>query len=92
MKHWGGRRAAALRRRIVEIYGSTCHLCQEPIDLSLSFPHPLSLTADHLVPQARGGSHSLENLRPAHLTCNSSRQDTPLTAPNVVDNRRFFMM
>lgn len=30
-------------------------------------------TVDHIIPRSRGGDHSLANLRPAHLKCNSSR-------------------
>ncbi|WP_280516431.1 HNH endonuclease [Actinomyces succiniciruminis] len=30
-------------------------------------------TADHVVPAALGGGDELENLRPAHRSCNASR-------------------
>ncbi|QOH59936.1 hypothetical protein C6Y44_27815 (plasmid) [Rhodococcus rhodochrous] len=41
-----------------------CHLCGGDID---SWP---DLHFDHVVPLARGGEHSNDNLRPAHAGCN----------------------
>lgn len=91
MSEWGGRAARVLRRLTAETYGTTCHICGEPIDLAVAGPDPRAFTADHLVPRSRGGSDDLANLRPAHLGCNSSRGTTPLTATRKpVDNRRFF--
>lgn len=49
-----------------------CHLCGDPIDLSLPYPHPGSWSADHLIPVSLGGSNDGE-LRSAHLFCNQSR-------------------
>ncbi|MBF6483855.1 HNH endonuclease [Nocardia otitidiscaviarum] len=65
---WTGRRAQALRALTLATYGITCHLCGRPG----------ATTADHVIPRSRGGSDSLANLRPAHLTCNSMRGDMPL--------------
>lgn len=50
-----------------------CWLCGEGIDAKLKFPDPLSFTADHVDPVARGG-HNNGPLLPAHLRCNSKRQ------------------
>lgn len=49
-----------------------CHLCQRPIDKTLTWPHPLSATADHLEPVGTGGDN-LGELAPAHKRCNESR-------------------
>ena len=38
-----------------------CHLCGQPG----------ADTADHIIPYALGGTHELDNLRPAHHRCNS---------------------
>lgn len=48
--------------------GDRCHLCGSPG----------ADTVDHIVPRSRGGTHELDNLRPAHLACNSARQDKTL--------------
>lgn len=44
--------------------GMVCHLCTLPI-AGLSDLH-----FDHVVPLARGGAHSMANLKPAHAECN----------------------
>ena len=65
---WSGRRVLRLTRLVLETYGDTCHLCARAG----------ATTADHLIPRSAGGDDSLENLRPAHSSCNSSRQAMPL--------------
>ena len=67
---WGGRRAQQLRLLVLDTYGDTCHLCGGyGAD-----------TADHLVPRSVAPelAWSLDNLRPAHQRCNSSRGAMPL--------------
>lgn len=49
-----------------------CHLCGREIDKSLTWPHALCATADHLDPVAPGGDN-LGPLAPAHKTCNERR-------------------
>lgn len=77
---WGGRRLAVLRRHVVRRHGWRCWLsgpgfCADPrIDPTLTHPHPLSLSLDHVLPAALGGSDDLANLRPAHLRCNQRRR------------------
>lgn len=51
----------------------TCGLCGAAILPELRFPDPGSVSLDHVVPLSRGGVHSPENSRAAHLHCNSSR-------------------
>lgn len=49
--------------------GMTCHLCRRGIaDLG-------DLHFDHVVPIARGGAHSMDNIRPAHAMCNWRKHD-----------------
>ncbi|WP_296216258.1 HNH endonuclease [uncultured Corynebacterium sp.] len=68
MTRWGGRRIAALRGQVLATHGTVCHLCGMPGATSI----------DHIIPRAAGGTDDLDNLRPAHVSCNSSRQDQPL--------------
>jgi len=68
MSRWGGRAAQQLGVLTLIEYGTICHLCGEPG----------ADTPDHLVPRSHGGSDSIENLRPAHRSCNSSRSDLTL--------------
>ena len=63
MSKWGGRRAARLREATLDAYGTVCHLCgRDGAD-----------SADHLIPRSLGGPDTLDNLRPAHLSCNQRR-------------------
>jgi 5-methylcytosine-specific restriction endonuclease McrA len=60
-------------RVIVERDGAVCHLCGQPIDLALHGWNPMGLTLDHVIPLARGGPHTIDNLKPAHRVCNTSK-------------------
>lgn len=51
----------------------TCQICTKPIDGSLRFPHSMSATIDHEIAIANGGSHTLSNVRAAHLGCNARK-------------------
>ena len=57
-------------REIFERDRWCCSLCLQPIDQSLSYPHPLSASIDHVVPVIHGGTHERSNLAAAHLQCN----------------------
>lgn len=70
---WSGRDSARWAPLVVETYGATCWLCGQPISMSTPRTEPLGLSLDHVIPRARGGENTLENLRPAHLHCNRQR-------------------
>ena len=65
--------SAALLVDIVERDGLQCGACGVSVDLSLAWPDPFSKSVDHIVPLARGGSHSLDNCQLMHLRCNISK-------------------
>jgi 5-methylcytosine-specific restriction endonuclease McrA len=50
--------------RILVEHGMVCHICAEQI------PSLDDLEFDHVIPLARGGAHSVENIRPSHSSCN----------------------
>lgn len=54
---------------------NTCWICDGRIDPSRSFPDPQSETTDHVVPISRGGSHTVDNIGLAHLSCNVVKGD-----------------
>jgi hypothetical protein len=60
-------------KSVVERCDFNCHLCGEKTLLDLRSPWRLSL--DHVVPMARGGSNTVDNVLPAHRRCNQSRLD-----------------
>lgn len=47
-----------------------CGICAEPVDPALAWPHPRSVSIDHIVPLALGGEHSEGNVQCSHLVCN----------------------
>lgn len=60
---------------VLELYGSNCHICNEPIDLEAPRSTKKEgwkkgLHIDHLIPLSRGGTNLLENVRPSHGICN----------------------
>ena len=74
------RRGFEANRKIIYATQTHCAICGQPVDFSLKFPDPMSPTADHIIPVAKGGSPSaLENLQLAHLACNRAKSDKILT-------------
>lgn len=71
-----GYRRAKLRKAVIHRDGPDLHcwMCRKPIDLTLKYPHPYSLSIDHYVPLSKGGDPwLLDNCLPACLTHNQSR-------------------
>ena len=61
---------------VVREYGAICHLCGEQINLQ---DVENGLSVDHVIPRSKGGTDSLENLRPSHKRCNFRRQDLDMS-------------
>lgn len=76
---WNGRKVTRLANLVVGRYGSVCHLCGLPIDLSVPRMEPGGLSVDHVLPRSRGGTDDLSNLRPAHRRCNVRRQNKTIS-------------
>jgi hypothetical protein len=78
--HCHNRRARKLNATIekfslLEIYERDkwrCQICGKKVDRRLKHPNPLSKSLDHIIPLAKGGSHSRANVQLAHLVCNLS--------------------
>ena len=57
-------------------WGTDCHICHEPIDMDAprkvgeSVGWELGLHLDHVTSIYKGGSHTLDNCKPAHGICN----------------------
>lgn len=62
-------------REVFERDGWICGVCGDLVDPSLKYPDPRSKSLDHVVPIARGGTHSSENAQLAHLRCNILKSD-----------------
>lgn len=59
--------------RILARDGRHCYICDKEIDPQLYWRHPASLVYDHVVPLARGGAHSEDNIKPVHRVCNERK-------------------
>ena len=63
-------------QQVLELYGTNCHLCGEPINMKVSGKpgsNPewqMGLHIDHLIPLIKGGPDTLKNVRPSHAVCN----------------------
>lgn len=53
-----------------------CGICDQAVDSDRSWPDPMSPSLDHIIPVARGGSHTRENGQLAHLRCNTRKSDS----------------
>lgn len=53
-----------------------CALCGGEIDYDADHLDPLSFVIDHIIPLARGGTDTLDNVQPAHRHCNRLKSDT----------------
>lgn len=65
-------------RAKVEVFerdGWICGICHGPVDPELIWPNRMMATIDHIVPVVQGGTHTLANVRLAHLSCNTRRRD-----------------
>jgi 5-methylcytosine-specific restriction endonuclease McrA len=58
----------------------TCHLCGTGVDPRLRNRHPGMASYDHVIPSSRGGSDERDNLKLAHLICNSRRRASDVSA------------
>lgn len=67
MVDWKRKRCSILNRD-----GNKCWICNE--ELGEIVPnHDLAPSIDHIIPQSKGGSNEIENLKLAHRKCNSER-------------------
>ena len=71
---------------IIALYGTDCHLCHSPIDLTASrVPGApgweLSLHLDHVIPLSQGGTDLVENIRPSHAICNLRKARSIASVP-----------
>lgn len=58
------------------MHGWICWLCREPINPKFRKPHPMAATVDHILPLSKGGTHTWDNVAPAHASCNFLKGDS----------------
>lgn len=57
-----------------------CGICQQPIDYTLPYLHPMSYVVDHIIPVAKGGPDELANKQAAH------RRPVAVTEPRATSS------
>lgn len=72
-RQWSAKNTPLLKARIYYRDKGICQLCQQPIDLTLTYPNPMMFSVDHITPRSKGGGHTLGNLQATHLICNTKR-------------------
>jgi len=55
---------------LFELYGWMCHICHNKIDKYVRKPNYWAATVEHIIPLAKGGTHTWDNVAPAHAICN----------------------
>lgn len=53
-----------------------CWVCGAPVDLEVKEREVMSATIDHVIPLSEGGPHTIDNVRLAHMICNSTRNQS----------------
>jgi hypothetical protein len=62
-------------RQLRQRDGWVCQLCDRELGNPPVWPHPMSVTIDHIIPIGRGGCDDLSNLQLAHRRCNLKKQN-----------------
>lgn len=65
--------------QVLELHGAVCHICGDPIDLSLNRKigtegWEMALHIDHVIPISKGGPDKLSNVKPSHGKCNLKKR------------------
>jgi len=60
---------------VFDFYEWKCIICDEYIDKELKWPDKMSVTLEHIVPLGEDGTHTWDNVAPAHLLCNENKKD-----------------
>lgn len=60
---------------VFDAHGWVCHLCGDLIDRFAKRDDWMKVTLDHIIPLSKGGTHTRDNVAPAHRRCNEAKGD-----------------
>jgi len=61
---------------LFNLFAWTCWVCKNPINPRLRFPNYMAATVEHIIPLCKGGTHTWDNVAPAHAKCNFDKGDS----------------
>lgn len=61
---------------LFELHAWKCWVCKGDINRNLRVPNWEAATIEHIIPISRGGTHTWDNVAPAHYRCNMSKADS----------------
>ncbi len=61
---------------VFQMHAWTCYICQKPINRKLRLPNFQAATIEHIKPLSKGGTHTWDNVAPAHAKCNFDKGDS----------------
>lgn len=61
---------------LFELHAWTCWVCKKEINRYLRFPNHMAATVEHIIPLSRGGTHTWDNVAPAHAICNFKKSNS----------------
>jgi 5-methylcytosine-specific restriction endonuclease McrA len=61
---------------LFELHGWMCWVCKHIISPHLRMPNNMAATVEHIIPLCKGGTHTWDNVAPAHAVCNFSKADS----------------
>jgi len=61
---------------LFEMHGWRCWVCKGTINRHLRFPNFMAATVEHIIPISKGGTHTWDNVAPAHAKCNFEKGDS----------------
>lgn len=64
------------RKKVFDRDKWRCGICGKKVDKRLKYPHPMSVSLDHIVPMSLGGGHLYVNVQCSHWLCNTEKCDT----------------
>lgn len=61
---------------LFELHGWMCWVCKDSINPRIRMPNLWAATVEHIIPLCKGGTHTWDNVAPAHAFCNFSKADS----------------
>lgn len=71
---------------LFNLFDWTCIICKGEIDSRRRCPDWRAATIEHIVPIAKGGTHTWDNVGPAHYKCNMEKGDLYCDDGSVIIN------